>query len=117
MCSPEIARAMSRRCISDVPSNMVKIIASRYHRSTGCSRTWPARLNGLLAHPYGGFPATASPRAHPTRALPAGHLPDEIVDPLFNLKLILVEIETIDHRACLPMPDFPPVAGLRPFFG
>jgi hypothetical protein len=53
----------------------------------------------------------------PLARCPPHHLPDEIVDPLFNLKLILVEIETIDHRACLPMPDFPPVAGLRPFFG
>ena len=39
MCTPEMARAMISRWISDVPSKMVKIFESRCHRSTGYSRT------------------------------------------------------------------------------
>lgn len=38
-CTPEMARAMISRWISDVPSKMVKIFESRCHRSTGYSRT------------------------------------------------------------------------------
>ena len=36
--SPVMARPMMRRWISEVPSKMVKIFASRCHRSTGNSR-------------------------------------------------------------------------------
>ena len=39
MCMPEMLRAMTRRWISDVPSKIVYIFASRCQRSTGYSRT------------------------------------------------------------------------------
>ena len=38
MRSPEMLRLMTRRWISEVPSKMVKILASRCQRSTGYSR-------------------------------------------------------------------------------
>ena len=39
MCTPEMALAMIRRWISDVPSKIYTIFESRCQRSTGSSRT------------------------------------------------------------------------------